>query len=74
MNNEEGKKIAIRVCSGVFDGAELIKDVLGIFNKRETLVGYSTIERVRDSQQVGDNNIISEKTNKIIPGEDDLII
>ncbi|MDO4282104.1 MAG: hypothetical protein Q4D02_00540 [Clostridia bacterium] len=73
MNIEEGnKRIAITVCSGVCDGGELLKhdpEITGI----ETLVGYSTIQKVREEQQVGAIDMI-KRDEKVLAEEDEPII
>lgn len=68
MNIEEGnKRIAITICSGICVGEELLKhnpEIKGI----ETLVGYDTIEKVKEEQE------LDIKGKKVISEEDEPII
>lgn len=70
MNKEIENKIAITICSGVCLGEELLRhdpQISGL----ETLVGYSTIEKVIEEKNL---STISNNSNKVLEEEDEPIV
>jgi len=70
MNEEIKNKIAITICSGVCLGDELLRhdpQISGL----ETLVGYSTIERIREEKDI---STISNNSSRVIEEEDEPIV
>lgn len=73
MNGENKNKIAITICSGLCLGEELLRhdpQISGL----ETLVGYSTIEKVREERETNNISTISNNSSRVIDEEDEPIV